>query len=112
MNSYTLQDIYSSVIRFIGFAFKGLRLEVMEIPDHLLKKCNGKGRKRRAAFSAHDGNLLHSDAVPGERVRRSVKSGPVLGGAFGNSFKRSWNLAPYLKVCIVLFIRIFILGKV
>ena len=75
----------------------------MEIPDHLLKKCNGKGRKRREAFSAHDGNL-HSDTVPGERVRRSVKPGPVLGGAFGKSFKRSWNLAPYLKVCNVFFL--------
>ena len=77
-------------------SYGGLLLEVMELPQSLLKKSSGRKRTRKTLFPG--GNSY--DFI-GERKRRTVSTGPILNGAFAESFKSIWSGRPYLKVPIV-----------
>ena len=74
-------------------SYGGLLLEVMELPENLLKKSSGRKGMRNTLFTS--GNPY--DFV-GERKRRTVSTGPILNGAFANSFKSMWSGGPYVKV--------------
>ena len=74
-------------------SYGGLLLEVMELPENLLKKSRGRKRTRKTLFA---GGNPH-DFV-GERTRRAVSTSPILKGAFAESFKSMWNGGPYMKV--------------
>ena len=74
-------------------SYGGLLLEVMELPESLLKKSSGRKRTKKAIFAG--GNPY--DFV-GERKRRALFRGPILNGAFTESFKRMWSGGPYVKV--------------
>ena len=74
-------------------SYGGLLLEVMELPESLLKKSRGRKRTRKTLFA---GGNPH-DFV-GERTRRAVPTGPILRGAFAESFKSMWSGGPYVKV--------------
>ena len=74
-------------------SYGGLLLEVMELPESLLKKSSGRKRTRKTLFPG--GNSY--DFI-GERKRRTVSTGPILNGAFAESFKSMWSGGPYLKV--------------
>ena len=74
-------------------SYGGLLLEVMELPESLLKKSSGSKGMRKTRFA---GGNPH-DFV-GERKRRSVSTGPILKGAFGESFKSMWSGGPYVKL--------------
>ena len=74
-------------------SYDGLLLEVMELPESLLKKSSGRKRTRKTLFA---GGNPH-DFV-GERTRRAVSTGPILKGAFAESFKSMWSGGPYVKV--------------
>ena len=74
-------------------SYGGLLLEVMELPESLLKKSSGRKRTRKTLFAG--GNPYN---FVGERKRRAVSTGPILNGAFAESFKRMWSGGPYLKV--------------
>ena len=74
-------------------SYGGLLLEVMELPESLLKKSSGRKRTRKTLFPG--GNSY--DFI-GERKQRTVSTGPILNGAFAESFKSMWSGGPYLKV--------------
>ena len=74
-------------------SYDGLSLEVMELPESLLKKSSGKKRTRKTLFA---GGNPH-DFV-GERTRRAVSTGPILKGVFTKSFKSMWSGGSYVKV--------------
>lgn len=74
-------------------SYGGLLLEVMELPESLLKKSSGRKEMRKTLFA---GGNPH-DFV-GEKKRRSVSTGPILKGAFGESFKSMWSGGPYVKL--------------
>ena len=74
-------------------SYGGLLLEVMELPESLLKKSSGRKRTRKAIFAG--GNPYN---FVGERKRRALFRGPILNGAFAESFKSMWSGGPYVKV--------------
>ena len=73
--------------------YGGLLLEVMELPERLLKKSSGRKTTRKTL--ATGGNPY--DFV-GERKWRAVSAGLILNGAFSESFKSMWKGRPYIKI--------------
>ena len=73
--------------------YGGLLLEVMELPESLLKKSSGRKTTRKTL--ATGGNPY--DFV-GERKWRAVSAGLILNGAFSESFKGMWKGRPYIKM--------------
>ena len=67
-------------------SYGGLLLEVMELPESLLKKSSGRKGMRNTQFA---GGNPH-DFVD-ERKRRAVSTGPILKGALAESFKGMWS---------------------
>ena len=71
-------------------SYGGLLLEVMELPESLLKKSSGRKGMRNTQFA---GGNPH-DFV-GERRRRAVLTGPILNGTFAKSM---WSGRHLVKV--------------